>query len=122
MSVRNTARIASALALLWLALSPVQAGAAAASAATEGQALFREKCGVCHLAGGGGTWMLGRRHGPEKALLEQRSDLLPLYVRYVARHGINSMPRFTRVELSDAQLEAIATYLTTPKPAAAGSP
>ncbi len=122
MSLRNTVGIASALALLGLALSPLQAAAATPAAALEGQSLFREKCGVCHLAGGGGTWMLGRRHGPDKALLEQRSDLLPLYVRYVARHGINSMPRFTRVELSDAQLEAIAAYLTAPKPAAAGTP
>jgi mono/diheme cytochrome c family protein len=122
MSQRSTAGIASALVLLGLSLSPLQAAAAAAAAGPEGQALFREKCGVCHLAGGGGTWMLGRRHGPDKALLEQRTDLLPLYVRYVARHGINSMPRFTRVELSDAQLEAIAAYLTAPKPVAAGSP
>jgi mono/diheme cytochrome c family protein len=120
MSGRNTAGIASALAMLGLTLLSLPAGAE--TSGPDGQALFREKCGVCHLAGGGGTWMLGRRHGPEKALLEQRSDLLPLYVRYVARHGINSMPRFTRVELSDAQLEAIATYLTAPKPAAARSP
>lgn len=95
--------------------SAAQSGSAAAmapAAAADGKALFTRKCGICHLADGGGTWMLERRLGKEKSLLESRTDLLAPYVRLIARRGLNGMPRFTRVELPDADLEAITAYLT----------
>lgn len=76
------------------------------------QALWKRHCGPCHLEGGTGTFMLGRRLGPERALLEQRTDLNAQYVRTVVRHGIQSMPRFSRVELPDEDLERIAQYLS----------
>ena len=79
-----------------------------------GRNLFLERCGKCHLDGGTGTFMLGRRLGKDKALLEDRTDLNPGYVRRVVRHGVNSMPWFTPVELPDAELAAIVTYLTRP--------
>ncbi|MEP7245509.1 MAG: hypothetical protein ABI885_17800, partial [Gammaproteobacteria bacterium] len=41
--------------------------------APDGKALFRSKCGVCHLPGGTGTFMLGRRLGQGNALLEART-------------------------------------------------
>ena len=100
--------------VLSLALATLSASRADAADA-DGKALFRVKCGVCHLQGGGGTWMLGRRLGAEQALLESRKELPAALVRYVARNGINSMPRFTRVELPDAELDAIALYLSTPR-------
>lgn len=93
----------------------VHAGAHADADSLDGKALFRAKCGVCHLQGGGGTWMLGRRLGEAQALLESRKELPAPLVKYVARNGINSMPRFTRVELQDAELEAIARYLSAPR-------
>jgi hypothetical protein len=63
--------------------------------------------------------MLGRRLGPERALLAQRSDLSADYVRQVVRHGLLSMPPFTRVDLSDAELAQLSVYLTRPQPPAA---
>jgi mono/diheme cytochrome c family protein len=73
--------------------------------------LWRRHCGPCHLEGGTGTFMLGRRLGTGRALLEQRTDLNAPYVRTVVRNGIQSMPRFSRAELPDADLERIVQYL-----------
>jgi hypothetical protein len=46
------------------------------------------------------------------AALEQRTDLTPQIVQYYVRHGIAMMPSFRKTELSDAQVLAIAVYLT----------
>jgi mono/diheme cytochrome c family protein len=81
-------------------------------AATDGKALFTRRCGICHLADGGGTWMLERRLGKAQSLLESRTDLQAPYIRRITRYGLNGMPRFTRVELPDADLEAVIVYLT----------
>jgi mono/diheme cytochrome c family protein len=42
----------------------------------------------------------------------QRTDLDADYIRAVVRNGINSMPWYTRTDLSDRQIAAIAAYLT----------
>jgi len=89
---------------------------AAASPAADGKALFTRRCGICHFADGGGTWMLERRLGKSQSLLESRADLQAPYIRLIARHGLNGMPRFTRVELPDQDLEAITAYLTRSGP------
>jgi len=90
------------------------AGPQVAAPAADGKALFARRCGICHFADGGGTWMLERRLGKAQALLETRTDLQAAYVSLIARRGLNGMPRFTRVELPDADLEAITAYLTRP--------
>jgi mono/diheme cytochrome c family protein len=80
----------------------------------QGQTLFHAKCGYCHLPGGTGTIMLGFRLGKDKALLENRTDLSAGYITHVARAGIGSMPRLTRIEVPDSELQLIAAYLTRP--------
>jgi len=80
----------------------------------EGKKLFHDRCGYCHLVGGTGTFMLGRRLGKDKAVLEERTDLRPDYIRHVVRAGIGSMPPHNRVELPDSELDSIAEYLTRP--------
>jgi mono/diheme cytochrome c family protein len=87
-----------------------------------GQALFHVRCGICHEQGGTGTFMLGRRLGAQHALLEGRDDLKAAYISQVVRQGLMSMPRFTRVELPDHELDAIGRYLSMPKNAAGGKP
>jgi mono/diheme cytochrome c family protein len=94
------------------------AGCATAEAA-DGKDLFAHNCGICHREGGTGTFMLGRRLGEQKSLLEKRQDLNADLIRQVVRHGIVSMPRFSRVEVTDSDLAAIVTYLTAPKKAGA---
>jgi mono/diheme cytochrome c family protein len=80
----------------------------------DGKSLFHARCGYCHLEGGTGTIMLGRRLGKDRAPLENRTDLSADYITHVVRAGIGSMPRHTRIELPDSELDSIAAYLTRP--------
>ena len=76
------------------------------------EALFVEKCGMCHRQMGMGTVILARRMEPAKAMLEKRGDLTVAYVIASVRNGIGNMPRISRGEVSDPQLKVIAQYLT----------
>jgi mono/diheme cytochrome c family protein len=100
---------------LALALAALLAPAAHAQAPPDGAALYRLRCGMCHQARGFGTNTLARRLGPGPSLLEARTDLVPAYVRQVVRRGLGSMPPFTKVELSEPELAAIAGYLARPR-------
>jgi mono/diheme cytochrome c family protein len=79
---------------------------------TPEQALFVEKCAMCHRQMGMGTLILARRRDPATAQLERRTDLTPALIRAAVRQGIGNMPRFGRGEVSDAQLAQITAYLT----------
>ncbi len=76
------------------------------------EALFVEKCGMCHRQMGMGTVILARRMDPKIAMLEARTDLTADLITAAARQGIGNMPRISRGEVSDAQLAEITTYLT----------
>jgi mono/diheme cytochrome c family protein len=97
---------------------------ASATAQADGKASFEYHCGKCHDAAGTGTQMLTKRLGKEQALLEARKGLTVELVRNAVRHGVLSMPRITRVELPDTELDAIARYLTSSarKPRSSTSP
>ena len=82
----------------------------------DGAAVFSNRCGACHLAGGMGTNMLTKQRmmaglPPETGLLANRRDLTRTYVKVVVRGGKLAMPKLTRVEVTDAELDAIAAYL-----------
>src|SRR5687767_6515838 len=74
-------------------------------------ALYEEKCGMCHRAGGMGTGILGRRLAAEQALLENRTDLQAAYIETVVRAGVGVMFPISRAEVSDAQLQMLTSYL-----------
>lgn len=74
--------------------------------------LYVEKCGMCHQGSGMGTTLLGRRLDTGQALLENRRDLQPEFIRTVVRSGFNNMFPISRGEVSDEQLDKIVTYLT----------
>jgi mono/diheme cytochrome c family protein len=81
-----------------------------------GEALFSNRCGTCHLAGGMGTNLLTKQRmmagePPETGLLANRKDLMPDYVKSVVRQGKMAMPRLSRVDVTDAELDSIAAYL-----------
>ncbi len=87
----------------------------------DGGALFTNRCGACHLAGGMGTNLLTKqmmiaKRPPEDGLLANRKDLTPDYVKTVVRGGKNAMPAQTRVDITDAELDAVANYLGKAKP------
>jgi cytochrome c553 len=79
------------------------------------EALFVEKCAMCHRRMGMGTVLLARRVNPALAQLEARPDLTVDYIKAVARQGMGNMPPVRRGELSDAQLDLIAAYLAKAK-------
>ncbi|MCC7463554.1 MAG: cytochrome c [Gammaproteobacteria bacterium] len=114
---------------LWIAVLAALLGvpamaAGAAGDVAAGERLFAARCALCHVGFAPGTIMLGRRLGPERAVLAERSDLTGDYVRHVVRHGLLSMPPFTRVDLNDAELAQVIAYLTRPRSpvAPAGAP
>ena len=79
---------------------------------TGGEALFREKCGMCHGdAMGMGTGLLARRMAAEAALLENRDDLQASFIENVVRNGFGVMFPMSRGEVGDKQLQAIIGYL-----------
>lgn len=86
------------------------------AAGRDGKAVFEHQCGACHLAGGMGTNLLVKQRlvagaPPESALLANRTDLTPDYVKMVVRMGKNAMPPQTRVDITDAELESVAQWL-----------
>jgi len=83
----------------------------AAEPEQNGRALFEDRCALCHRGSGPGVFMLERRLGKDQSILEERNNLAPDYIRTVARWGVGSMPRFTRGEINDTELNAIAGYL-----------
>ena len=60
--------------------------------------------------------------GRSPALLEDRTDLTAGPVRFFVRRGVSIMPFFRKTEVSDADLDAIAAYLTRPRAASSSAP
>jgi mono/diheme cytochrome c family protein len=101
--------------LLYQMRAPAPAGDRVA-AGRDGAALFSHQCGYCHLRGGMGTNLLTKQRvamgePPDKGLLGNRTDLTVDYVKAVVRQGKGAMPRLTKVDVSDAELDSIAHYL-----------
>ena len=85
----------------------------------DGAQLFRNRCGACHLEGGFGTNVLaarfGRAHVNAPPLLTARKDLTADYVKQVVRQGKVAMPPLSRVEVTEAELDSIAAFLSGKK-------
>lgn len=82
----------------------------------DGRTLFEVHCGYCHLTGGMGTNLLTKQRmmmgeTPDKGLLANRTDLTADYVKGVVRMGKGAMPGQTKVDVTDAELDAVAKYL-----------
>jgi len=78
-----------------------------------GKVIFDRNCAPCHAAGPGhaGTMRLAETRGPSKAVLEQRTDLDPAYIRIVVRQGLVEMPPWRLSEIDDAALSQLVQYL-----------
>ncbi len=107
---------------LLLSLSATAQESPQSALAARGKAVFEHRCGMCHRERETGTFTLARRLGADRALLEARTDLAPVYIRTVVRWGLVNMPRISRVEVPDDDLNAVVAYLTTPKSAVAATP
>jgi mono/diheme cytochrome c family protein len=105
-------RKALAAILPVLAVALLAAHVDAAEQTSSGAALYRHECVPCHAPGANASRMLAKRLGKENALLTERNDLDPDYIRTVVRRGINSMMPLSRVQVTDDQLDAIVRFLT----------
>lgn len=86
------------------------------AAGRDGAALFSNRCGACHLDMGMGTNLLTKQmlaggRPASDAHLANRKDLTAGYVKAVVRSGKNAMPRLSRVEVTEPELDSIALYL-----------
>jgi mono/diheme cytochrome c family protein len=79
----------------------------------KGNKVYDKWCFPCHGTGIGkpGTASLEAR-GQKPAVLEERTDLTVPAIKTFVRHGVLFMPMFRKTEVSDADLDAIAAYLT----------
>ena len=80
-----------------------------------GREVYHYWCTPCHAPGPGhpGTQSLEiKYHGSIPAVLEQRKDLTPAFVKTMVRKGILLMAPFRKTEITDADLDDIAAYLT----------
>ncbi len=81
----------------------------------QGYVQYHEYCTACHGAGVGkpGTLALQAKYkGSKPAVLADRTDLTPQLVKTYVRNGVAAMPFFRKTEISDADLDAIAAYLS----------
>jgi mono/diheme cytochrome c family protein len=86
------------------------------SAVERGAAVFNNWCSACHARGpqnAPGTASLQFKYqGSVPAALEDRRDLTPELVKTFVRNGVATMAPFRKTEVSDADLDALAAYLT----------
>ena len=94
---------------------PSSAAFAQTAAAERGAAVYEHWCAPCHAPGPGhpGTQSLQIKYrGEIPPVLEDREDLTPEFVRTMVRGGILMMAPFRKTEVTDAELDDIAAYLT----------
>jgi mono/diheme cytochrome c family protein len=89
-----------------------------------GKAVFDKWCLPCHGAVASERTMFGpgvlpgtaalavKYQGKVPAVLEQRTDLKPAFIKGVVRHGLYGMPITRKTEVSDAELDDVVVYLT----------
>jgi (+)-pinoresinol hydroxylase len=81
-----------------------------------GAAVFNNWCSACHSRGPqnapGTTSLQNKYRGSVPAALEDRTDLTAELVKFFVRNGVATMPQFRKTELSDADVDALAAYLT----------
>lgn len=87
---------------------------------SDGAAIFSHRCGACHLTFGMGSNLITARQAAAGQkpvpLLADRTDLSADYVKAVVRNGKGAMPRQTRVDITDAELGLVASYLAKGNP------
>ena len=80
-----------------------------------GQQVYQHWCAPCHAPGArhpGTNALAAKYKGQINPVLEQRDGLTLEFISQYVRHGITVMPFFRKTEISDADLKAIAAYLT----------
>jgi len=90
-------------------------GVALADEVSDGEKVYHHWCESCHAPGiqSPGTQALAARYkGGVPAALIERKDLTPDMVKFFVRNGISIMPFFRKTEISDAELNNLAKFLS----------
>ena len=85
-----------------------------------GHAVYARWCAPCHDPGitHPGTHALTVKYqGVKPGVLLEWKDLPSAAVKFWVRHGISVMPQFRKTEISDAELDALAAFLSRNTPA-----
>lgn len=105
--------------LVFSLLVAVSLPVVAAPSEQNGKVVFDKWCAPCHGAiaprGGAlpGTAALAVKYkGKVPAVLTERNDLVPAFIKTVVRHGLFGMPITRKTEVSDAELDDVVAYLT----------
>jgi mono/diheme cytochrome c family protein len=88
---------------------------AQAAAPDVGQRVYEKWCAPCHAPGPdhpGTTALAALYKGSKPPALVDRTDLTPPVVKQFVRHGVSVMPFFRKTEISDAELDALAAFLS----------
>jgi mono/diheme cytochrome c family protein len=91
----------------------------AQAAGPDGKAVYEHWCAPCHAPGPGhpGTQSLQMKYqGKLAAVLLERTDLTPPVVSVFVRQGVLLMAPFRKTEITDAELAALSSYVTTHAP------
>lgn len=100
---------------IMVAAATLASAAHAAEPAVDGKEVYRRWCASCHAPGDrhpGMSALQAKYNGQLSPILLERRDLDPDVVRTFVRNGITIMPSFRKTEISDAELDALAAYIT----------
>jgi len=107
--------IGSSVAIVAVACAVAQESSVAREPiVAQGREVFMARCEYCHGQGlqKGGTMALqGRYQGAVPAVLDQRTNLTPEYIRAVVRTNTNGMSPIRITEVDEQQLDAVIAYL-----------
>jgi mono/diheme cytochrome c family protein len=114
-----TCGTAAGLALAALGLMRSVPAAEASDPYAGGRAVYTKWCAPCHDPGimhPGTNALTVKYRGVKPGVLLEWKDLQPETVRFFVRHGISVMPQFRKTEISDADLDVLAKFLSRNTP------
>lgn len=78
-----------------------------------GKVLFELHCAGCHDPGNAhaATKQLALVRSKDLAVIMQRTDLVPAYIKFIVRDGLLEMPPFRPTDINDAELDNLTAYI-----------
>ena len=85
----------------------------------QGEEIYMARCDYCHgeVPQKGGAMFLGQRYqGSKPAILHDRTDLVPEFIRAIVRTNTPGMTPVRITEVNEQGLDALIAYLTRNNP------
>lgn len=117
--MRHESALAGSALAAWIICGPGMA-AEPSDPHAAGRAVYTKWCAPCHDPGvihPGTNALTVKYQGVKSGVLLEWKDLPPEIVRHLVRNGISVMPQFRKTEISDADLDALAKFLSRNTPA-----